>query len=579
MTNRRELPVLGQTPPAAAAGEETVVDSLFDESGHLVAVDTALPAREPSALRLNIQDELVEAGDTLPELAQVLAEEEELQERFRRAKPTGEGDDALGHYQVIPLSRMLGGKLEEFKVYTAPEKHLVSDGAAAPRGWYKSKHEPKGVRPRPCYSEALLTTPYTGYCNVGCKFCYIDHGTRGYKATGLPVANPNYPEEMRDRLKKMNVCGAVYMSSFTEVFQKIEERHSIVERLTNYVVAEGLPIFYLTRKLPPQWAVDALQQNPYSYMQFSINTSDNNQYRRMSPGSYNIPDILSCIRGLREQNIYTSIQCNPVLPGVTSLEDILKLVRMLADVGNNHIIVKFVEQVTGNRRILFDRLRNSKIDGVDKLDELMCQVIGSMYTIREDLRRSWLERILAETRSVGMTMSLCYEYYDDGGAGANMAPWFTTSDQCHGPAVPVHYRPSPGAPFQALQGCYRKGCLYCEEHGTRACGSETLLQAKALEYGDLRNTALWNTLREHTDADWELPDSCPRPEDARRLRGRNPHMLTDAELWGLDPLPPLTRRAVGLRTGKGAKDAIDQMLLAESQPAEVSPPEMGGLGG
>jgi hypothetical protein len=48
---------------------------------------------------------------------------------------------------------------------------------------------------------------------------------------------------------------------------------------------------------------------------------------------------------------------------------------------------------------------------------------------------------------------------------------------------------------------------------------------------------------------------------------------------GLDPLPALTRRAVGLRTGKGAKDAIDRMLLDEMTPAEVSPPEMGGLGG
>ena len=450
------------------------------------------------------------------------------QELFKLAAAIETGEDEGGKYHIIPLSMVRGGELKPTKVYDKPMRHIVNGAAPAPRGWYKNKHEPKRVRPRPCYTEALLTTPYGGYCHVGCKFCYVDNGTRGYRSTGIATANPEYPDYMRRQVAKMNICGAAYMSSFAEPFQILENQYHITQRLSDVFIDNGLPIFYLSRLLPPDWAVDALQANPYSYMQWSVNTSNDIDYKRMSPGSYHIEEVIKSVERLSKLGIYTSFQVNPVLPGITTVDELVELVRLGANAGLKHVIFKFAEQVTGNKKILLERLRSAGLDGVDRFEEKFTQVIGGVYTVEQELRVEWLNILLGATRDAHITMSTCYEYYNDGAAGANMAPYFTTSDQCHGRGVPMFFRPGPDQKFQPLPGCYRKGCLYCAEYGTHACGNETLLEAKALTHNDYKNIRL-----DYNDANWTMEESCLVPSKAiqmNRVFG-NPGFMTDMEWW------------------------------------------------
>lgn len=60
---------------------------------------------------------------------------------------------------------------KRMKVYVEPVPHLVIPQDVPIRGWYQSKFERPTVRPRPCFTDALLTQPYGGYCSVGCLFC------------------------------------------------------------------------------------------------------------------------------------------------------------------------------------------------------------------------------------------------------------------------------------------------------------------------------------------------------------------------------------------------------------------------
>lgn len=473
------------------------------------------------------------------------------QERFRRLKPVAEGD----RKQFIPLHRLVGAQVQITEVETSGIKHIKRPTAPSPRGWYKNKHVPKNIRPRPCYSEAVLTTSYSGFCNVSCLFCYVNFGTRGYKSTLLPTVNEGYPEQMDKQLAKMMVTGAAYMSSYTEVFQQpLEDMYHITQRLTEVFVKHNVPIFYLSRRIPPSWVVDALLSNPYSYMQWSINTSNPEDLRRLSPGSFKIDELLKKIEEYSRLGIYTSFQVNPVLPGITTQDELMELIRMLAGAGANHIIIKFIEISPSEKRLMLDKLREANLEGVEELEEVFTQVLGHQYYVRQDLRVAWLTEILALTRQLGITMSTCYEYYDNKMSGANLAPWFNTSDQCHGPAVPVHYRPSPGERFIALPGCFRKGCLYCAEQGTRSCRNETLLQAKALQYKDYREIRLDSISVEEREKDWDLAESAPRPELAH-TRGKNPGLKTDAELWGLPPLeevlsnPKLAEKGLGCGAG------------------------------
>lgn len=84
-------------------------------------------------------------------------------------KPVDSGvDEERGPFDVIPLAMLRGAEAKPKPVYKKPMKHMVLDQSIPPRGWYKSKIESDRVRPRPCYSEALLTSPYLGYCPIGC---------------------------------------------------------------------------------------------------------------------------------------------------------------------------------------------------------------------------------------------------------------------------------------------------------------------------------------------------------------------------------------------------------------------------
>jgi DNA repair photolyase len=344
----------------------------------------------------------------------------------------------------------------------------------------------------------------------------------------LATANPLYPDALRKQVGSMQMASAAYMSSFAEPFQILEGQYNVTQRLSQVFIDNNLPMFYLSRLIPPSWAIDALQQNPYSYMQWSVNTSNDAVYKKMSPGSYHIDDVLKSVNHLSSLGIYTSFQCNPILPGIVTLDELVTLVHLAAQAGLRHIIFKFVEQVFNNRKLLLDRLRANRLEGVDELDKVFTQTIGGVYTVDQDVRLEWLNVLLEETRKADITMSLCYEYYADGAAGANLAPYFTTSDQCHGRGVPVYYRPEPSKQFEPLPGCYRKGCLYCADYGTKACNNEILQEARALTYKDYRSIRL-----QGDDANWDMADSCARPELVGQSPARNPDLVTDAVMWGI----------------------------------------------
>lgn len=450
--------------------------------------------------------------------------DEERQEQFKLHQAISSGEDENGAYDVVPLSMVKGGKLKPTKVYRKPVKHVITTSSPSPRGWYKNKWVADRVRPRPCYTESVLTVPFSGACIIGCKYCYVAHGTRGYRATGIATVTPNYPDQMRKALSKMMIAAPAYITSFTEPFQPLEDRYHITQRLSQVFIDEGLPLFYLTRLIPPEWAVEAILKNPYSYMQWSINTPNERHRRMMSPGTAKLDDVWAAMERLSDLGIFISVQVNPILAGITTLDELVELVNLIADHGGHHVIFKFAEQVYSNRKLLLERL--SKLPNVDKFDKLLNQTIGGVYTIQQDVRLEWLNVLLEETRNIGITMSTCYEYYDNGKAGANYAPYVSTSDNCHGRGIPIFYRPEVGAKFRPLPGCSKIGCLYCAEYGTRACGNETLLQAKALEFKDYKSIKLVGDER-----NWDLPGSCLRPDVITSMDGVNPGFKTHAELW------------------------------------------------
>jgi DNA repair photolyase len=292
----------------------------------------------------------------------------------------------------------------------------------------------------------------------------------------------------------MEVSAAGYFSSFIDPFLSIEDYYHNTQQGAQAFVDAGLPVFFLSRLHYPGWAIDLLRQNKYSYAQKSLNTSDEDTWHRLSPGAISLNEHLEEIRVLRQAGIYTSIQCNPIVPGVVDHEDVERLFERLAAVGNNHVIIKFVEAGHAWARAMVQRIQ-AKFPGPrgDRFAELFTEnQCGGQKSIQEEYRREGHARYQKKATQLGMTYSLCYEYtkHPETGRWTSMGPEFLTADQCHGHRVPMHRRVEPGR-FEPMEVCPPSGCLRCGDgHEESLCGSDILTSAPALRLPMLRKP--WN---------------------------------------------------------------------------------------
>jgi DNA repair photolyase len=382
------------------------------------------------------------------------------------------------------------------KVILDPIPHILKDQDVPLRGWYKGKYEAEGVRARPCYTDALLTQPYGGTCPVHCGFCYINNGIRGYRGAGLVVVDPRYPEKVRRQVSKFRTATAFYMSSFTDPFNPLEAIYGNTKGTATVALDNRLPMFFLTRQLAPDWTFDYLRANPYSYMQFSINTSRPDDWARLSPKAVSLATMVDQVRAFHRAGIYVSIQVNPIVAGITTVDHICELIHALASAGADHLIFKFVEIVYPSRAAIVRNMRAAFPDRADAFDALFSQQIGGVYTIDEQYRKLALDEFTRHCSRAGVTMALCYEYEyarnPDGSirdkTGVSMGAKYLTADQCHGHRVPMFTRDAIGDPWREVESCPPSGCLTCSEQFPTGvpCGSEILASAPALTPAHLR---------------------------------------------------------------------------------------------
>lgn len=382
------------------------------------------------------------------------------------------------------------------RAYLEPYPHMRIDKAKKLQGWYKSLHEPKNVRPRPCFTEAILTEPYGGWCAVGCAFCYINSGTRGYRGTGLITVPIGYGEQIKKQISTMKRGAAVYFSSFTDPFLPLEELYHNTQESAQACVDAGLPIFFLSRLKYPDWAIKQMQANPHSYAQKSINTPDGEDWRKLSPGAMSLADHLKDITRLKKAGIYVSIQCNPIIPGVVTHYDVKRLFKMLADAGADHVIVKFVEAGYSWAPEMAERMLKRFGDRGKIFEALFTENIGGQRTIQEEYRMKGHELYSKYAKRYGLTYATCYEYeYDRNEAGqilsktgVSIGRKYTTAEQCHGHAVPAYTRDDTSKLFTPVEECPPSGCLYCasENDGEARCGDELAGEANAVRFVDLK---------------------------------------------------------------------------------------------
>jgi DNA repair photolyase len=439
---------------------------------------------------------------------------------------------SLTRGDYVPAGKVrVGEEIETRAVQELREAHYRLEGPLADRGGAGAGAEGRGLRrppasgsgahqvarvdrdPTPLRVYDIQTTTENFYvrgdsgtrsfhvhnCAVGCRFCYINSGFRGYRGTGLISVPVDYGTQVRSMLRKMRTSAAGYFSSFTDPFLPLEDVYHNTQRGAEAFAELGLPVFFLSRLKYPEWAKALLTQNKYSYAQKSINAADERTWRLLSPGAATLAEHMDDIRELRRRGVYVSIQVNPVVPGVVTHDGVEATFDMLAAAGANHVIVKFVEAGYSWAPAMVERIR--KAFGPERggaFARLFTQNIGGQKTVAEEYRMEGHIRYKRAATRLGMTYATCYEYRTELGpngkpvdkVGVSVGRDFTTADQCHGQRVPMFSRANHKEPFREVEACPPTGCLYCADDnaGAAKCGSETFGAAPALRAGHLQES-------------------------------------------------------------------------------------------
>jgi len=298
---------------------------------------------------------------------------------------------------------------------------------------------------------------------------------------------------------KMKTASAGYFSSFTDPFLPLENFYHNTQKAATAFSNAGLPVFFLSRLNYPDWAIDLLKKNPYSYAQKSLNTCDPEDWKKLSPGAMGLLEHIEQVGELRKQGIYTSIQVNPIVPGVTTVDEIKQLFEMLAAVGNNHVILKFVEAGYAWAPAMIERIKARFGDNRGGVFEsLFVDNMGGQKCVDEEWRMNAHRELQPYATKLGMTYSTCYEYeYTDRNPDGSLNSKKTrsigrdllTADQCHGQRVPMFTRFDTSTPFVEVAECPPSGCLHCgdeDPEGRGACGSLLFGAAKSNKMKDFK---------------------------------------------------------------------------------------------
>ncbi len=185
--------------------------------------------------------------------------------------------------------------------------------------------------------------PYRG-CEFACKYCYARYTHEFMEMRdGLDFERKIYVKKhsawlLRQELKQVRAGQSIAIGTATDPYQPAERRFGITRgMMEEFARHEGLSLGLVTKSDLIVRDLDLLQQiaarNRLS-IHMTVTTTDTNLARILEPRAPR-PDLrFSAVKKLVAAGISTSVNCAPILPGITDLpKDLENVVRAAAAAG------------------------------------------------------------------------------------------------------------------------------------------------------------------------------------------------------------------------------------------------------
>ena len=172
--------------------------------------------------------------------------------------------------------------------------------------------------------------PYVG-CLHGCAYCYARFMKR---FTGhvedewgrfLDIKE-NAALLLQRELKRKKIDGTVLLGSVTDAYQPAEKKYRITRACLEVLAEYDVPISILTKSSLVTRDIDLLSKFSNSEVGLTVEFSEDRFSSAFDPSASLISERIKTLDRLREHGICTYVFVGPIMPGLTDIEKIIRLI-------------------------------------------------------------------------------------------------------------------------------------------------------------------------------------------------------------------------------------------------------------
>jgi DNA repair photolyase len=244
--------------------------------------------------------------------------------------------------------------------------------------------------------------PYIG-CQHGCKYCYAESYTRRFTKHKEPWGEfvdikTNAPTILAREIKR-KPKGEVYISSLTDAYQPLEQKHELTRKLLEILLKHQFPITIQTKSALVLRDLDLIKKFQERKIGFTITSLDDNIREQFEPLSSSVEEKMQALEELRANGVKTYAFFGPILPYLSD-QNLQETLHKIAHTGVDYIYVDKLNMKPGLWPILDKLLDKDLSDLHNKWKNIFLQK-NNYY---EDLKK----RIDGTCRELGLECRFCY---------------------------------------------------------------------------------------------------------------------------------------------------------------------------
>ncbi|MNW28295.1 hypothetical protein D3C74_51170 [compost metagenome] len=206
-----------------------------------------------------------------------------------------------------------------------------------------------------------------------------------YDYTSQARVDKSYPTKIRKAWNKGEID---YCYFPVEPFHYRETKRHATELAVGACLENNIPFSMETRRVVPDWCIDALTRNKNSEIRIQLNTLDETKWRTLHPSASKPKELLDSFIKCFSSGAYTILRIAPIIPVIIEPVDVFKVVDAIKN-WSDTVEVSFASMTDDEFKSLKEQLGD---DMFTKVNEYYHKIEDRWFVL-DSYRKEFLEKL------------------------------------------------------------------------------------------------------------------------------------------------------------------------------------------